>query len=181
MYNIGFYSPIMQSGKSTSLNYLKDKYGYQSVVLARTLKRMVGVFLEDLGYSCDKIQRMIYGDLKEYIIPEIGKTTRELMISLGSSWGRTEVHPDIWVIIATRNLNSEINYISDDIRYENEYLNFKKAGFKIVRIENPRIPIVKSECEGNLEDFEFDYKILNDSTLSSLYSKLGDMITYFGG
>ena len=90
MYNIGFYSPIMQSGKSTSLNYLKDKYGYQSVVLARTLKRMVGVFLEDLGYSCDKIQRMIYGDLKEYIIPEIGKTTRELMISLGSSWGRTD-------------------------------------------------------------------------------------------
>lgn len=167
-------------GKSSSSNYLKKNYGYEGVVLARTLKRMVEVFLIDLGYPLSKVHRMVHEDLKEQVIPEIGKTTRDLMVSLGTKWGRNEVHPNIWVNIATTNLTKGILHISDDIRYQNEYTAFREAGFKIVRINNPRVALVESVSEGNLEDCVFDYKIENDGTLDDLYSKLEDMLSYFG-
>jgi hypothetical protein len=166
-------------GKTTSFLYLKENYGYTNIVLARTLKRMTEVFLADLGYCEDKVRRMVYLDLKEWIIPEIGKTTRDLMVTLGTVWGREQVHTDVWTMIATKNMEPHKFYISDDVRYKNEFDLFGKAGFKLVRIENPRVPRIVSISEGNLEDEVFDYYIQNDSDFNSLYYKLEEMIKYF--
>ena len=65
--NIALYSPAMQSGKSTFANYLMNKYKYNRVILAKTLKSMLEIFLKDLGYSKDIIERMIYGNITEII------------------------------------------------------------------------------------------------------------------
>lgn len=179
MINIGLYSPNPQSGKSTTATYIKQKYGHESVVLANTLKRMTDVFLKDLGYNDDDRNRMIYGDLKEWIIPELGVSTRYLMITLGTDWGRGKVSNNIWIDIALRNLNPILNYISDDIRYINEGHAFRDKGFKIVRIYNPRVPVVESISEGNLEGYEFDYHITNDGSFEDLYKQIDSMMETF--
>ena len=182
MFNIGLYSPSMQMGKSTLAKYLMENYNLQPVVLAYTLKRMIEVFLTDLGYSQEMVQRMVYGDLKEWIIPEIGKSTRELMQTLGTEWGRQHVHPDIWVIIAGRRVAASVGnlFVSEDIRFKNEADAFRKEGFKIIKINNPRIPVARKHAsEGGLDDYEFDYSIENDGTFENYFKKIEEMITYF--
>ena len=181
MVNIGLYSPNPQSGKSTTATYIKSKYGHESIILATTLKSMTDVFLKSLGYSEEMRDRMIYGDLKEYVIPEVGRTTRYLMITLGTDWGRGKVSDNVWINIALKARNPEVNYISDDIRYPNEAVSFRDNCFKLVRIYNPRVPVVNSISEGNLEDFKFDYYIENNGSFEELYQQIDSMMEYFYG
>ena len=51
--------------------------------------------------------------------------------------------------------------IIDYLRFPNEYVMLKDKGAKIVRITNPEREIVKTETEGLLEGFEFDYELIN--------------------
>lgn len=173
MNNIGLYSPSMQMGKTTVAKYLISKYGYETVILARTLKRMLEVFLQDLGYTSHYAQEMIYGTRKEIVIPELGVTPRHLMQTLGTEWARTYVHPDVWIKICTANLIKNQPYVSEDIRFLNEGEAFREAGFKIVKIINPRVPIIRNHAsEGELDNYSFDYVIINDGTIEDLYKKI---------
>ena len=176
MIRIGLYSPNPQSGKTTTANYLKSKYDFNSVILAKPLKRMVCVFLEELGYDDKTIQRMIYGDLKEVLIPEVKQTPRQLMITLGTEWGRREVGENVWIDMAIKKLNPKLSYVSDDIRYLNEAEAFRKSDFKIIRVFNPRALKVNSISEGNLESYSFDYLINNDGSFEDLYSKIDKIV-----
>ena len=177
MFNIGLYSPSMQMGKTTTSKYLIQKYNYETIVLARTLKRMIEVFLEDLGYDKDTVTRMVYGDLKEVEIVGIGKTPRHLMQTIGTEWGRTYVDNNIWITICTSNLKETSNYVSEDIRFLNEAEAFRNRGFKIVKLVNPRVPIVRGHAsEGSLDDYAFDYVIVNDGTIKDLHKKIDSML-----
>ena len=51
--------------------------------------------------------------------------------------------------------------VIDDLRFPNEYTMLKDIGAKIVRITNPEREIVKTETEGLLEGFAFDYELVN--------------------
>ena len=177
---IGLYSPSPQSGKSTTADYLISKYSFDRVVLANTLKKMTGVFLLDLGFTPDIVERMIYGDLKETIIKSIGKSPRDLMVSIGTDWGRAKVKESIWIDIATSSLSNGINYVSDDIRYLNEADTFRQKGFKIVRLYNPRVPTAEGAVsEGNLEGYDFDFQLINSGDFEELYKQVDEMLLYF--
>ena len=55
-----------------------------------------------------------------------GKTPRQLLQSLGTSWGRETIHPDIWVnatkelILNIRKARPESHIYIDDLRFNNE-------------------------------------------------------------
>lgn len=82
-------------------------------------------------------------EMKERIIPWLGKSPRFLAQTLGTEWGRDLIHPDIWVLMAMGRWNvvnsgSEPGrMVVSDVRFQNEANWICQAGGIIVRIERP--------------------------------------------
>jgi hypothetical protein len=186
MLNIAFYSPIMQSGKSTCADYLVNNYNYEKVALASSLKRMIQLLLQDLGFSSEDIQEMLYGSKKEYILTELGnKSTRQLMQLLGTEFGRNLITPNIWLKTTQREisnimLNGSGRVVVEDLRLLNEADYFKNKDFKIVKIIRPDNTLKSQHSsESALENYNFDYTIINNSSLSNLYKAVDNMLITF--
>jgi len=59
---------------------------------------------------------------KDEIIPWLGVTGRHLMQTAGTEWGRNLVHPDFWVRLAQRRIQTQPDkrIVFDDVRFDNE-------------------------------------------------------------
>lgn len=170
---IAVYSPSMQMGKSTFAKYLVDNYDYKIISLAGTLKKMLAVLLKDLGYSDIEILEFIYGKRKEEVIKEIKVSARYLMQSIGTDWGRNLINKNIWLITSLQKLESSVNYICEDCRKLNEAEKLKELGFKLIKINNNKVPIDRSHSsEGELDNYKFDYEIDNSGTLEAYYENI---------
>ena len=149
---IAFYSPYTGAGKTTMAKILDDNW---SIILS----------------FADPLYRYA-----EYLQPELsrkedngktfdefgGKSLCEFLIYLGQA-GRA-FYADIWSKKMRRSINffkPDLNIIIDDLRFCNEYAMLREEGAKIVRITNPGRDIIKTEPEALLEDYEFDYQLIN--------------------
>ena len=91
-----------------------------------------------------------------------GKSLRDFLIHFGMA-GR-EFYADIWSEKLRRKIKyfrNSFNIVIDDLRFQNEYSMLRDEGAKIVRITNPDREIIKTETEALLEDYEFDYQLIN--------------------
>jgi hypothetical protein len=176
MYNLGFYSSSPQQGKSTISKYLVEKYNYSMLTFASPMKDMITIIFKGLGYSDDKIEAMLYGNLKEVIVKELGVTPRHMLVTLGSEWGRGMIDDSMWIKIAMKSLDNTINHVCEDIRLLNEAERLRSKGFKIIRVINPRATLVESISEGKLDDYNFDKVLINDGTIEDLQKSVDSMI-----
>lgn len=177
MFNIGFYSQSARMGKSTCAKYLIEKYGYNMLTFASPMKDMLEIPLRKLGYSEEVIYEMLYGSMKEYVIPELNATPRKLLVTLGSGWGRGMIDDNMWINIACSSLDVNERFVCEDVRLPNEAETLHNKGFKIIKIVNSRVPIVESVSEGKLENYVFDEIVINEGTIPELYSRLDDIIS----
>lgn len=97
---------------------------------AHTLKRMLASML------MVPLEKMEDNDWRETPLPDIGKTPRELMLSLGTEWGRGMVHPDLWVLMEKRgswasNLSGSLY---TDVRFDNEAEWIRSEGGVIIEV-----------------------------------------------
>lgn len=113
-------SGYAQSGKTTAANYIEQVYGFERRHIAEPLRDMLAVLLRWNNVPEDMIPRYLTGDLKESLIPEIGRTSRELQISLGTGWGREQVHQDLWARTWTRGIRPGHKAMNDSVRFPNE-------------------------------------------------------------
>jgi hypothetical protein len=72
---------------------------------------------------------------KEMVIPEFGVSTRYLMQTLGTEWGRA-IHPQLWVMLMSKRLANEAakHLVIDDIRFEDEATLIRDRGGLIIHI-----------------------------------------------
>lgn len=171
---IGLYSPAPQSGKSTVASILTE-HGYYVVPFAAPLKRMIRTFLIQLGYGPDVIDELLTS-CKETKLEGVNCNTRHLLQTLGTEWGRTCVHPDVWLqcwrATAMRYLHSSTPIVVDDVRFPNEADLIRSLGGELWHIERPTAELSTSHSsEGSLADYSFDRYLLNDSSLGDLVSK----------
>lgn len=168
---IGLYSSTQQSGKSTVSDHL-ETFGYSTAKCAGPLKDMLRVLLFSMGFDDDVIKRMMEGDLKEETIPGLEKSPRDLMISLGTGWGREQVDPNLWTIVLGSHLREKARrgalVVVDDVRFPNEYATIRALGGKMVRVVRPSMIPGTSVCDGLLDTYPFDAAILNDGSLMRL-------------
>jgi hypothetical protein len=119
---IGLYSSSPQAGKSTIAQYLED-FDYHLVSFAEPLREMLLPLFLSLGYSRAEARQRLRHD-KHLLTPELGVTTRHLLRTIGTEWGRDCVHPDIWLKTwrsrADRLLLEGHNIVCDDMRFPNE-------------------------------------------------------------
>jgi hypothetical protein len=171
---IGLYSPAPQSGKSTVAEYLCRKHGYQQIAFAGPLKEMTETFLICMGVPPGLSVRMVYGDLKESPIEEIGCTPRHLMQTLGTEWGRNCVHTELWVKVAlARAAAAQRPVVIDDMRFPNEMEAVRAAGGVCLQIVRPGVERKTSHpSEGQLDNARFDCTLVNSGSEDDLYAAI---------
>jgi len=136
---ISLYSPSMQSGKSVVANTLVADCDYHLVKFADPLKSMVREFLSMTGAPKPLIEEMLEGSMKEKPIPGLGVSTRHLMQTLGTEWGRDQVHRDLWVNLTRHTIEQHgvlgHNVVIDDMRFPNELEMVTELGGHVVRVD----------------------------------------------
>jgi len=157
------FSGKMHVGKTTSADYLVQKYGFVKLSFAGKLKEIA----KDLWpeqFEC-------------------GQKPRKLLQDLGMKM--REIDQDVWVkylVRIVRSLPKDSNIVVDDLRFMNEYTALKNEGFFIVRIlrDVPPSPLDDHPSEKEVEQMPYDLFLLNTGTLDRLYEKLDKIMAMVG-
>jgi len=174
---IGIYSPVMGSGKSEVAKVLIEEHGYKLVKFAGCLKDMTRVFLDHLGFEPEAVERMVEGDLKEEVIGPLrgAITTRRLLQTLGTEWGREQIHSHLWVDVVKARIENLLskghNVVVDDMRFLNEIELIRSLGGRTLKVTRPSASNTTNShpSEGALDGLEvFDYWLLNKGSLEDL-------------
>lgn len=165
---IGLYSPAPQSGK-TSVSRVLEQRGYIRVPFAETLKHMVYTLLIDMGYAPTQATRLLY-DSKEEVVRGLGVSTRHLLRTLGTEWGRECVAPDMWLRVWEARMKQFDLVVVDDIRFENEAELVRELGGEVWMVQRAGTVNTSTHAsEGGLDAWpHFSQYIANNGTLEQL-------------
>lgn len=156
------------SGKSHMAQTVLRTCGYPAAVMsfASPLKTMTHSLLTIMGVGHSSVERMVHGDMKEVEIdPNLfpGLTTRKLMQTLGTEWGRNTVDPDLWTkIMLARLAQARVDgyaVIIDDVRFQNEVKLIHSLGGKVVRIHRTGLtgPLADAHVSETLPLYDTTY------------------------
>jgi hypothetical protein len=131
MKNIAFVGP-MHSGKTTAANYLVERYGYERIGLADTVKMAAAGMLTSLVWDT---WRTVRPAVTVAEINENKSVFRPFLQWLGTDlvreyWGQ----PNYWINRFLQNMQGLDGIVCDDVRFPNEAETLREAGFHIVRL-----------------------------------------------
>ena len=89
---------LARTGKTTAAKHLVCTHNLQTYAFADPLR-------EGLTTILNLSPRDFDDEHKEQPVGWLGHSARELMQSLGTEWGRDQIHPDLWVWLAEQNLD----------------------------------------------------------------------------
>lgn len=128
------------AGKTTVARYLEDHYGYRRVHIAETPRDMLRVLLSRLGYDAPTIENYLVGARKEDPIPGLGRSSRQLQVTLGTEWGRKRVHPDLWLMAWRQSIGGRpARSLNDGVRFPNEERAVRDLGGFTILIKRPQL------------------------------------------
>jgi len=136
---------------------------------ADPLRKFSAQILSSIGYDGVACLR----DNKADKIVELGVSPRQMMQTLGTEWGRSCIHPDLWVMvaegIARKQLKSGQNVVIDDVRFPNEAEMIRRLGGELWLVERPGVYYDGDHSsEGALTDVLPDAVVHNSGTFSHL-------------
>jgi cytidylate kinase len=91
-----------------------------------------------------------------------GKSTRDLMKSLGTEWGREKVGQDIWVDLLMARIDQCDSHsaVIDDVRFPNEAQAIRKRGGVVIELSRDGINYDGSHAsEEGLDPSDIDLKL----------------------
>lgn len=163
---IGLYSNAPGSGKSTVASMTWD---FKKISFASPLREFSEKILSALGYDGVVLLR----DKKEEKVAGIGVSPRQMMQTLGTEWGRSCVHPDLWVMVAEGLIKEQLklgrNVVIDDVRFPNEAEMICRLGGELWLVDRPGA-VYEGEhaSEGALADVLPDVVVHNSGSLEHL-------------
>jgi len=144
-----------------------------------SMTTMVAVFQAACIPKAAAIERD-YRERKEEYPKSVKSTTRQMMQTHGTEWGRECVDPNIWVNTLEPMIldmcEQGLKVVIDDMRFQNELDMINKIGghtVKIVRRTMDQIPVHSSE--GALTHQPFDSILTNNGTLEELDAQVTGM------
>lgn len=159
-----------QVGKDTAADYIKGKIPeYQKCSFADPIKAMLKV---GLGLS----DAQLYGSEKEAVDERYGCSTRHLMQTLGTEWGRSMIDHNIWVQAMIAHLErTGTETIIPDVRFESEAEMIRSQGILIHVRGIPKIGSDHASEQGVLIEHG-DIVIKNDASIDEYYLKLEKLV-----
>lgn len=156
------------SGKDTSVDYLLSKYGGKKYFFASPLYNILFYSQKTLNLPLQKNRKFL---------------------QTFADFFKNEISENIFVDLCLDEIQKtspfENIYISD-LRFENEFISLKKAGFKCVKIvrdidNSLRIGNGSNQHNSenslkNFEDYKWDFIIYNNSSLKNLYTQLDEIV-----
>lgn len=108
-------------------------------------------------------------------------TPRILLQQIGTDLFRNQLHTNCWINATFANYTTDSNWIITDCRFKNEANAIKDRGGIVIRINRDTLNTsqFRHQSEVDLDDYEFDYTIYNNSDISSLINSVRDMLIYF--
>jgi hypothetical protein len=193
MQNLNKLPPIVGvtgrkfNGKDTIAIYLKEKYGYEMLAFAKTLKDIC-----EIGFGFTDEQ--LYGSQKE--VPDekwYGLTPRQILQFVGTNLFRdhmSELSPnfgqDFWLICVQNKIkclceqNNNACIVISDVRFPNEIDMIRKMGGVIIRVKRPEMYNVNDAdvhiSEKLIDQLDVDVEVINDKTKNDLYTLIDDLI-----
>jgi len=168
-----------RSGKDTVAQFIRDKYDFEPVAFAGTLKGMMRLLLQSAGMSDKDIEYYMEGYGKEIGIPALqGKSCRYAMQKLGTEW-RDFMGAKLWSDIAKMKVDSVDDAIITDMRFlhEGDYVD-EEGGTKVrVRRAGQTIAADAHPSETEMEKIIVDATIFNFGSLSDL-QQVTDIFAY---
>lgn len=168
-------------GKDTVADLIVDAYpDWRKMSFAEPLRSIAAAANPIVGFGEDGPIRYNdaiahYGyDLAKKEVPEV----REFLQRLGTDGIRGIVGPDFWVEIGARDSGeAAVPVVFADVRFKNEARFLSDVGF-VVKVNRPGYDPVNSHAsENDLHDWEFDYVLENDGTISDLLPKITLMLS----
>lgn len=151
-----------ECGKTTIANYIKEKYNFKIYNLADKLKEITFDLLKYFNYNITELNDLYDINTK--------KQYRKHLQYLGTDIFRKHFGEDFWCEQLYKQINENENYIIGDIRFLNEKNYFKDSiSIKIIR---PELNNIEDNHISEQIDFECDYTIYNNETLTELYDKI---------
>ena len=154
------------SGKTTAAKHLVDELGFTRLSFADPIRNMVGDFLMDMGYGADYVDSLLTIEKNQVLAP-IGRSSRQLMQSIGTEWGRDCVDNDVWVTLArrrVRTIDADL-IVFDDVRFENEASMVRSLGGIIIHIDRGDLVADAHRSEAGIMDDDNDFFVDNDHTI----------------
>lgn len=161
-----------RAGKSTVAQYLAGHFGYVEMSFAAPIRRFIsdltGIPLEDLEKT----------EVKERVIPWIGKSPRQMMQTLGTEWGRELVSESLWVdAVMHKALRSDRPVVISDVRFENEAKAIREVGGAVIHLTRPGAPKVSAhKSEAGVAFRPGDFRIANDRDLATLFTRVNQCL-----
>jgi hypothetical protein len=164
---IGLYSSAPGCGKTAAAAMLSD-HGYVIVPFAKILKEMLHPMLVSLGYDMNKAWKLLTLE-KETVVPGLGVSVRHMLQTLGTEWGRSCIHTNVWLQCWERRIAHFDRVVVDDVRFFNEADLVTRLGGEMWSIERPGVVANTSHAsEGALDAYTFTRHITNQGTLDDL-------------
>lgn len=162
-------------GKDTAAAHLRAAHSFRQIAFADPIRAMLqaALPLEPKDFEHGR---------KEEILPEIGKSPRQLMQSLGTEWGRNLVHPEIWVRLAEDTVLAEHvtlgrSLVISDVRMENEAEMIRRHGGVIVHLRRKAAARVAAHSsETGIAVYSSDWTIHNDGRPEGLFSEIDQRV-----
>lgn len=160
-----------RSGKDTVADFVVAAIGGYKYSFADPLRAMLvplGVDMNDPYWQARK----------EDPIPALGVSPRRMLQTLGTEWGRTLIHPDLWVLMAQqRLLNMGPGMIVSDVRFENEAAWVRRHGGLLIHVFRPDLKEVENHIsESGVELAASDAQLFNTGTLEELQQAVGELL-----
>lgn len=157
-------------GKDTAADYLGHRHHFATYAFAAPIRAGLRAMLRLRDYHfTDR-------ELKEQPLEQIGVSPRKLMQTLGTEWGRTCIHRDLWLMVAAGEIsNLKVQgvkrLIITDLRFDNEADWVRQQGGKVLHILRPDAPVIEghaSEAGVHMRPND-DLWIVNDGSIADLH------------
>lgn len=162
-------------GKDTAATYLSKQYRLMPIAFAQPIKDA----LTALGFRQETYDT---DEQKNKVISWLGVSYRKLAQTLGTEWGRFNVHPELWLLLARNKVEAHkalggTGVVISDVRFDNEADWIRAQGGLIIHMEGPARSGMAVDGEGHASERGIrrelnDVVVSNNGSLDFLYRQL---------
>lgn len=167
------------AGKSEVARHLCVAHGFDAPHIKAPFAAMFATLLREIGYGEEMIARIIDGDLKRAIVPELGVTSTQVQQDLGTAFGRNCIRPTIWLDLWCAKVDrlraAGIPVVLESCRFPVEVDAIKARGGALVEIRRPGVgPANRHESER--VPALADFVLHNDGTMDDLRARADRLV-----